>query len=199
MGQFRKWHLLIGKYLIHIKSNSSIWDPKILDRLGNMGLFKKNSSQGGEVFFLRYINIVESEIDWSDLNMCTIYTKSHGHSHELLSVPVVFLLLIEQVLDNVFNVNWTRIWDSDPSNLFLRLHAGRQPVRTAGHPLASRSSSGKQSRAPRFYPVVKFKFNYILIFHFSTLWFYSYDFKLKKQFTHTPLCDINGVKYDTKR
>jgi hypothetical protein len=60
------WHLDA-----HIKSDQSLLDQRLLEILGDMRLFKKNSnhSEGsrGRSFFLRYENIVGFEIDESDL------------------------------------------------------------------------------------------------------------------------------------
>jgi hypothetical protein len=58
---------------VYFKSDSPILDPTLLERLWEMSyLQKKTQAMVREVFFLKYVNIVESEINGSDL-ICTSY------------------------------------------------------------------------------------------------------------------------------
>jgi hypothetical protein len=92
-----------GAHSAHIKSDSSIIDPKLLERLRERRLFAKILSHDGEVFSLRYVNSIGSEIDRSNLIYVSCTPMSYVHQIcFLLDKPCyVFLSLIHR--RNIFN------------------------------------------------------------------------------------------------
>jgi hypothetical protein len=66
-----------GAHGAHIKYDPSILDPTLLERLGDRGYLQKFQTMVEEVFFISYVNSVESNIDGSDLICAPCASRCH--------------------------------------------------------------------------------------------------------------------------